>query len=224
MRLTTVQRHANCCGASTAVVPDFTPAWFAFCDYIFLWGSTLVNAHRNTMTVIQDSKLFKKTALTTLSSGFDSKCVWRMCCQPSASVRTASLTGHRNALPQKFREITNPTPLSLRHSDVCHYFFVFSNKISHFVDSWCRAFCVCSNLKDFYYCVNWRNMWSRSSSAHHLFIAMDFPSCGSLLTEQMLSSISGCLDLKRSWTSWCKINSLSMSILHCQILAWGAFN
>lgn len=147
-------------------------------------------------------------------------CVRRMCCQPSASVRTASLTGHRN----KFRVITNPTPLLLRHSVVCHYFLVFCKKISHFACFWCRTFSVLSNLKDFYYCVNWRNMWSRSSSAHHLFIAMDFPSCGSLLSEQMLSSISGCLDLKRSWTSCYTINSLSMSILHCQILAWGAFN
>lgn len=59
-------------------------------------------------------------------------------------------------------------------------------------------------FRGFHHCADWANIWSRSSSAHHLFIDidMDFSNSGSPLTEQMLTTISNCFHLKRHWT-WC---------------------
>lgn len=163
---------------------------------------------------------------------------WQKLCAKRAIAVSLSLlwkwhvTGQENMFPHNFSVITNQNtpkalmPLLFLSVFVCVWVITFCVSATGFV-TFLHFSCNFFFLADFLLC------WAISEISllcalkeylEQVFISLSFihwhgfSSSGSPLTEQMLSTISSCLDLKRHWT-WCCLMLPKFSI-HVNPALW----
>lgn len=156
--------------------------------------------------------------LHTLSTSLDRKHivqVWQklranraICCQLVVTVKLTFLTGQENTFPHNFSVITNQnTPKALKpllFLPVCVRVIKFYVSATGFLKflTFCSFSPKLSNFRDFIIVHIERISGAGLHQPIIYSLTWIFSHSGSPLTEQMLSTISSRLDLKRHWT-WC---------------------